>query len=79
MKPNYATSAYNYPLLIKHLWHRPLHCDAQQEIVSGNNKRFSYRQSRDRIGCIADGLTSIGLKPRRRFRLLWNGSSMSRF
>ena len=35
MIETHAASAYSYPLLIKHLLHRPLACNPDQQIVSG--------------------------------------------
>jgi len=61
MIESHASSAYNYPLLIRHLWHTPLSAHADQQIVSGDN-RFSYRQIRERIGRLAAGLASIGVR-----------------
>lgn len=60
MIESHASAAYNYPLLIRHLWHTPLSAHADQHIVSGDN-RFSYRQIRERIGRLAAGLASIGV------------------
>jgi len=61
MIETHASSAYNYPLLIRHLWHTPLSCHGDQQIVSGDNKRFSYRQLHERIGRLAGGLAAIGV------------------
>jgi fatty-acyl-CoA synthase len=61
MIQTHAASAYSYPLLIKHLWHTPLSCHPQREIVSGFDKRFNYRQIRDRIGQLASGLAALGV------------------
>ncbi len=63
MKETHATSAYSYPLLISQLWHTPMSCNPQQEIVSGVSRRFSYRELRTRVGQLASGLASIGVKP----------------
>ena len=63
MQQTHASSAYTYPLLIKQLWHTPMSCHQDQEIVSGLDRRFSYRQLRERIGRLAAGLESIGVKP----------------
>ncbi len=63
MIETHATSAYSYPLLIKHLLHTPLACHPQQEIVSGKN-RFSYRDLRQRIGQLASGLATLGVSKR---------------
>src|SRR5882672_8054008 len=55
-------SAYTYPLLIKHLLHTPLAWAPEQEIVYRGEKRYSYRTLRERIGKLASGLTSLGIK-----------------
>ncbi|MCP4488013.1 MAG: fatty acid--CoA ligase [Gammaproteobacteria bacterium] len=57
----HASSAYSYPLLIKHLWHTPLSNSPHQEIVSGN-QRYDYITLRERVGRLAGGLASIGVK-----------------
>ena len=56
------TSPYEYPLLIRHLLHTPLSGSPDQEIVSGDVMRYSYRTFRERIGRLASGLTSLGIK-----------------
>ena len=63
MQETHASSAYTYPLLIRQLWHNPMACNPDQEIVSGLHRRFSYRELRARIGLLAAGLSSIGVKP----------------
>ena len=63
MIETHAASAYSYPLLIKHLLHTPLACNPQQEIVSGDS-RYNYLKFRERIGQLAGGLASIGVKKR---------------
>ena len=60
--PGSATAAYDYPLLIKHLLHTPLFCAPDQEIVSGSGERYSYRTFRKRIGRLARGLTTLGVR-----------------
>ena len=60
MQPTFAAEAYQYPLIIRHLWHTALACRAQQEIVS-DERRFSYRQIRDRIAALAAGLERLGV------------------
>jgi len=60
MIETHATSAYSYPLLIKHLLHRPLACNPNQQIVSGNS-RYNYRTLRQRIGQLASGLAALGI------------------
>lgn len=61
MIETHASTAYNYPLLIKHLWHTPLNNNPHQEIVSGTQKRFDYRSLYSRIGKLAAGLAAIGV------------------
>ena len=63
MQEIHASSAYTYPLLIRQLWHNPMACNPDQEIVSGLHRRFSYRELRARIGLLAAGLASIGVEP----------------
>lgn len=53
-------SAYQYPLLIKQLWHAPLLQAPDQEIVYRDTKRFTYRQLRERIGRLASSLATLG-------------------
>ncbi len=62
MIETHAASAYQYPLLIKHLWHTPLNSNPDQEIVSGSSKRFDYKTLYARINKLAAGLASIGVK-----------------
>jgi fatty-acyl-CoA synthase len=54
-------SAYQYPLLIKQLWHAPLMQAPDQVIVYRDLKRFTYRQLRERIGRLASGLDRLGV------------------
>jgi acyl-CoA synthetase (AMP-forming)/AMP-acid ligase II len=56
-------SAYDYPLLIKHLLHTPLATNPEQEIVYRNLKRYDYRTLRQRIGQLASGLEGLGVGP----------------
>jgi len=58
-----AKSAYQYPLIIKHLWHAPLLQAADQEIVYRDLKRFTYRELRKRVGRLASALAGIGVRP----------------
>jgi fatty-acyl-CoA synthase len=58
-----AKSAYQYPLIIKHLWHAPLLQAADQEIVYRDLKRFTYRELRRRVGRLASVLAGIGVRP----------------
>src|SRR4030095_13699355 len=54
-------AAYQYPLLIKQLWHTPLAQAADQEIVYRDTKRFTFRELRERVGRLASGLASLGV------------------
>ena len=56
-------AAYQYPLLIKQLWHTPLAQAADQEIVYRDTKRFTFRELRQRVGRLASGLASLGVAP----------------
>ena len=58
-----SPSAYQYPLLIKHLLHYPMVHAPDQEIVYRDIRRHSYRAFRERIGRLASGLAQIGVKP----------------
>jgi fatty-acyl-CoA synthase len=58
----FSPSAYQYPLLIKHLLHYPLAHSPEQEIVYRDLKRHTYRTFRERIGQLASGLSQIGVK-----------------
>ena len=58
-----AKSAYNYPLLIKHLLHAPMLHSADQEIVYRDQQRFTYRTLRERIGRLASALSDLGVRP----------------
>ncbi len=60
MIETHAASAYSYPLLVKHLLHRPLACNPDQQIVSGK-RRYNYRTLRQRIGQLASGLAALGI------------------
>src|SRR5260221_664609 len=55
-------SAYQYPLLIKQLWHAPLQQAPDQEIVYRDMRRFTYRQLRERVGRLASGLARLGVR-----------------
>ena len=58
----FSPSAYQYPLLIKHLLHYPLSHSPEQEIVYRDLRRHTYRTFRERIGRLASGLSQIGVK-----------------
>ncbi|HEV2580793.1 MAG TPA: AMP-binding protein, partial [Ktedonobacteraceae bacterium] len=59
----HTPSAYEYPLLIKHLLHTPLATAPDQEIVYRDITRYTYRTLRERIARLASGLASLGVKP----------------
>src|SRR6266702_3619396 len=59
----HTPSAYDYPLLIKHLLHTPLATAPDQEIVYRDVSRYTYRTLRQRIGRLASGLAGLGVKP----------------
>ena len=56
-------SAYQYPLIIKQLWHTPRVQAPDQEVVYRDLKRFTYRQIRERIGRLASALSKAGVLP----------------
>jgi len=58
----FSPSAYQYPLLLKHLLHYPMVHAPDQEIVYRDLRRHSYRVFRERIGRLASGLSQIGVK-----------------
>ncbi len=62
MKKQTASSAYSYPLLIRRLLDAALVVSPDQEIVSGDLCRYSYRTFRQRIARLASGLTSSGIE-----------------
>lgn len=54
-------SAYQYPLLIKQLWHSPLQQASDQVIVYRDTRRLTYRQLRERVGRLASSLARLGV------------------
>ena len=50
-------------LLIKHLLHTPLACSANNDIVYAKGRRHDYRTFARRLGQLANGLSSLGVKP----------------
>ena len=56
-------SAYDYPLLLKHLLHAPLAHSPDQEIVYRDLVRYTYREFADRLGRLARGLRGLGVEP----------------
>jgi len=57
-----ASSAYQYPLLIKQLWHTTLMQAPDQLVVYRDITRLTYRQLRERIGRLASSLASLGVE-----------------
>ncbi|MEJ5347714.1 MAG: fatty acid--CoA ligase [Desulfosoma sp.] len=55
-------SAYSYPLLIKHLLHKPLRCTPNQEIVYRDLYRFTYAQMFQRVHKAANMLRQLGVE-----------------
>jgi len=55
--------AYGYPLLVKHLLHAPRAAALDQEIVYRDLVRYTYRDLDARIGRLANGLRSLGVRP----------------
>ncbi|QXE92107.1 fatty acid--CoA ligase [Geomonas subterranea] len=56
-------SAYDYPLLIKNMLLYPVVDNPDQEIVYRDLYRGNYRQLRERVGRVANMLTSLGVRP----------------
>jgi fatty-acyl-CoA synthase len=56
-------SAFGFPLLIKGLLESGVTRGPQQEIVSADCTRLTYRQFAERVGRLASGLASLGVKP----------------
>ena len=58
-----ATSAYRYPLLIRHLLHTPLATAPRQEIIYRDRVRQTYEMLDRRIGQLAAALSRLGVEP----------------
>jgi acyl-CoA synthetase (AMP-forming)/AMP-acid ligase II len=56
-------SANGFPLLIKGLLESGVTRDPEQEIVSADSTRLTYRQFAERVGRLASGLASLGVEP----------------
>ena len=56
-------TAYRSPLLVKHLLHAPRAFALDQEIVYRDLVRYTYREFAERLGRLANGLASLGVKP----------------
>ena len=61
--PFKAASAYEYPLLIKHLLHTPLAQYPDQEIVYADRVRYDYRTFSERLARLANTLEGLGIGP----------------
>jgi fatty-acyl-CoA synthase len=55
-------AAYGFPLLIKGLLESGVTRAPEQEIVSANQNRFTYREFAERVGRLASGLASLGVE-----------------
>ena len=55
-------SAYVYPLLIKHLLHKPQAIAADQEITYQGRIRYTYREFNKRLGRLANLLEGLGVE-----------------
>src|SRR5271166_6177176 len=58
-----APEAYGYPLLIKTLLESGIAAALDQTIVYADKKRSTYRELGQRIGRLASGLASLGVRP----------------
>src|SRR5271167_3329733 len=58
-----ASSAYQFPLLFKHIWNTPLLQARDQEVVYRDAKRFTYAEIWERINRLASALAAIGVQP----------------
>ena len=56
-------SAYEFPLLIRHLLSRLSAQHAGQQIVYGGELRFSYEDFFERVQRLANGLQGLGIGP----------------
>src|SRR6516162_3844735 len=56
-------SAYGVPLFIKGLLESGVTRDPEQEIVSADSTRLTYRQFAERVGRLASGLAGLGVEP----------------
>jgi fatty-acyl-CoA synthase len=57
-----AASAYQFPLILKHIWNTPLLQARDQEIVYRDVKRFNYLEIWERINRQASALAAIGVE-----------------
>ncbi|MDX1433763.1 MAG: AMP-binding protein, partial [Gammaproteobacteria bacterium] len=56
-----APSAYDYPLLIRHLLHTPLVTARHQEIVHPDGGHYDYATFAERVSRLASGLAGLGV------------------
>ncbi|MDX6459024.1 MAG: hypothetical protein QOE55_2721, partial [Acidobacteriaceae bacterium] len=56
------TAAYGFPLLIKGLLESGVKRAPEQEIVSANQHRLTYREFAERVGRLASVLASLGVE-----------------
>ena len=59
---DFTPSAYQFPLLVKHLLHYSLVRSPDQEIVYRDLRRHSYRTFRERVGRLGSGLSQLGVE-----------------
>ena len=58
-----TTSAYDYPLIIRHLLHTPKQIAKDVEIVYRDIRRMKYSEFFERLGRLANMLARLGVKP----------------
>jgi fatty-acyl-CoA synthase len=58
-----ANSAYQFPLILNHVWNTPLLQARGQEVVYRDTKRFTYLQIWERINRLASTLQRLGVRP----------------
>jgi fatty-acyl-CoA synthase len=58
-----APSAYDFPLLIRHLLHTARALSPHRKIVFRDRVRYDYTTFIQRLGRLADGLRSVGVEP----------------
>jgi fatty-acyl-CoA synthase len=61
--PEQPSSGYGYGLLIKNLLETGLTAAPEQTIAYADKQRFTYRELSQRIGRLASGLASLGVRP----------------
>jgi fatty-acyl-CoA synthase len=57
-----SASAYDYPLLIRHLLHTPMAQARDEEIVYAEQRRYSYTIFGERLGRLANALAGLGVR-----------------